>query len=150
MPFGQSWIICRLPWMVGTSEAGTSRGTVNTPNGSAYDVFVSFRGPDTRYDITDYLYETMTGKGIHVFRDTEEIRHGEEIRDELCRAVPDSRIHIVVFSKGYASSAWCLRELAMMVDCCRDSVSRKVILPIFYKVSPSDVKLQTDLYRGED
>ncbi|KAI4311711.1 hypothetical protein MLD38_036586 [Melastoma candidum] len=113
--------------MAGTSEARTSHGNLNTPDGSAYDVFVSFRGPDTRCVFTDVLYVFMKEKGICVFRDMEEVRHGEEIGDELRRAVPDSRIYVVVFSKDYASSAWCLRELAMMVDCLRDPASRKVI-----------------------
>ncbi|XP_056167625.1 disease resistance protein RPV1-like [Syzygium oleosum] len=91
-----------------------------------YEVFLSFRGPDTHLTFTDCLYEAMNDAGICVFRDDEEPRFGEA-------------------SAGYASSVWCLQELAHMVECKRSS-NEKEIFPIFYNVEVSDVKLRTDLY----
>lgn len=35
----------------------------------------------------------------------------------------------------------------MILDCCGDPASAKVVLPIFYDVDPDDVKLRTELYR---
>ncbi|XP_042519114.1 disease resistance protein Roq1-like [Macadamia integrifolia] len=40
------------------------------------------------------------------------------------------------FSKGYANSKWCLRELAQMLYCRRHY--GQIILPIFFDVDPSD------------
>ncbi|XP_018727158.2 disease resistance protein RPV1 [Eucalyptus grandis] len=109
-----------------------------------YEVFLSFRGSDTRLTITDSLYAAMIRARICVFKDDEELRVGEEIRGELLRAISNSKIYIPIFSKNYASSKWCLRELTYMVECKkRDG---KVILPIFYGVDASNLKLRTGSY----
>ncbi|KAL3744468.1 hypothetical protein ACJRO7_013693 [Eucalyptus globulus] len=109
-----------------------------------YEVFLNFRGPDTRLTITDSLYAVMIQAGIHVFKDDEELRVGEEIGGELLRAISCSKIYIPIFSRDYASSKWCLRELAYMVECWKRD--EKVILPVFYEVDASDVKLKTGSY----
>ena len=128
------------------TEASSSHVEIH-PVRSEYDVFLSFRGPDTREIFTDILYEFMGKVGIHVFKDDEEIRRGEEIGGELERAIDNAKIYVIVFSKNYASSAWCLRELAMMVDRSRDSDAGKILLPIFYDADPYDVKLRSKLYQ---
>lgn len=60
--------------------------------------------------------------------------------DKILDAIDVSAICIPVFSRGYASSKWCLCELTRMVE------KNKKIIPIFYDVAPADVKLKTDLY----
>ncbi|KAL3728973.1 hypothetical protein ACJRO7_033548 [Eucalyptus globulus] len=87
------------------------------PMESGYEVFLSFRGPDTRRDIADYLYSCLI-----------------QIRPELLQAIKQSDILIPIFSKGYAASPWCLMELVQM------------IMPIFYNVAPSEVRYQTGSY----
>ncbi|XP_039169627.1 toll/interleukin-1 receptor-like protein [Eucalyptus grandis] len=124
------------------SEAGTSGGE---PSAIDYDVFLSFRGPDTRQGFTDCLYHKMLEANICVFLDEDKLHVGEEI-DELLAAIQKSKIYIPIFSKGYASSAWCLRELAHMVDCKKSKPSEKEIMPIFYDVKPRDVKLKSQRY----
>ncbi|XP_039171223.1 disease resistance protein RPV1 [Eucalyptus grandis] len=113
--------------------------------GAEFEVFLSFRGPDTRLNFTDCLYHSLVGAGIRVFRDNEEIRKGEQIGGELLNAIKSSKIYVPIFSRNYTSSAWCLRELTQMVE-CSSKVNDKVILPIFYDVNPDDVKLKTQLY----
>ncbi|KAL6128977.1 hypothetical protein ACLB2K_072330 [Fragaria x ananassa] len=44
-----------------------------------------------------------------------------------------------VFSKGYASSTWCLKELVKILECV-DSTQKQKVLPIFYETDPSDVR----------
>ncbi|XP_048137943.1 disease resistance protein RUN1-like [Rhodamnia argentea] len=127
---------------MGDEEANSGTAT----GGGDYDVFLSFRGPDTRNGFTDCLYEFMSNTGIRIFRDDEELRPGEKI-SEILRAVKRSQIYIPIFSKDYASSKWCLRELTCMVECARQSMGKE-ILPIFYDVDPSDVKLETELYES--
>ncbi|XP_056161859.1 disease resistance protein L6-like [Syzygium oleosum] len=75
----------------------------------------------------------------------EEIRKGEKIEGELLHAIESSKIYVPIFSRNYASSVWCLRELTHMVE-CSSKVNDKVILPIFCDVNPDDVKLKTRLY----
>ncbi|XP_010049923.2 disease resistance protein RUN1-like [Eucalyptus grandis] len=138
-----------------TKDEGADSGTAGSsrsdcPKGFYYDMFLSFRGPDTRDGFADRLHESLTNSGFRVFMDDEEIRQGEEIGWKILRAIEDSKIYIPIFFTGYASSRWCLRELAHMVECAYpDSSGGRTgheILPIFYDVEPSDLKLETKLY----
>ncbi|KAJ6978620.1 hypothetical protein NC653_026910 [Populus alba x Populus x berolinensis] len=52
-----------------------------------YQVFLSFRGEDTRKNFTDHLYTALVQAGIHTFRDDNEIRRGENIDFELQKAI---------------------------------------------------------------
>ncbi|XP_060201762.1 disease resistance protein RPV1-like [Lycium barbarum] len=109
-----------------------------------YHVFLSFRGKDTRKTFTDHLYDDLAQVGIHTFRDDEKLRKGTEIRPELLQAIEDSMISIVVFSKNYGSSSWCLDELLKILE-CREQHGQLVI-PIFYDVNPSEVRRQAGTF----
>uniref|UniRef100_A0A6N2KK17 TIR domain-containing protein n=1 Tax=Salix viminalis TaxID=40686 RepID=A0A6N2KK17_SALVM len=98
----------------------------------AYDVFLSFRGEDNRKSFTGHLYTALVQAGVHTFLDENEIPRGEEISKHLLKAIQESKISIVIFSKGYASTRWCLNEL-----------ENWQMLPIFYDIDPSDVRKQT-------
>ena len=52
--------------------------------GWTHDVFLSFRGEDTRNNFTDHLYTDLVRKGIRIFRDDQLIR-GEKIAPELLK-----------------------------------------------------------------
>ncbi|KAL3564713.1 hypothetical protein D5086_032759, partial [Populus alba] len=108
----------------------------------AYDVFLSFRGKDTRKTFVDHLYTALVQVGIHTFRDDEELRRGEEISEHLLEAIRESKISIVVFSKTYASSSWCLKELVEILKCQRKKTGQ-IVLPIFYHIDPSNVRYQS-------
>jgi len=105
-----------------------------------YDVFLSFRGEDTRKNFTDHLYTALQNAGIHTFRDDNELPKGEEISSHLLKAIKESKISIVVFSKGYASSTWCLDELSEILDCRQ--TARQIVLPVFFDIHPSDIRKQ--------
>ncbi|KAK7412841.1 hypothetical protein VNO78_04510 [Psophocarpus tetragonolobus] len=104
-----------------------------------YDVFLSFRGEDTRKSLVADLYVALSNKGILTFMD-DELPRGMGIKPELERAIEGSRISIVIFSKNYSSSSWCLNELLKIMDCC--ATYNQVIVPVFYDVDPSDVRHQ--------
>ncbi|KAF7848037.1 hypothetical protein BT93_L2350 [Corymbia citriodora subsp. variegata] len=137
--------LTRMKKSRGSSEAMLSGEDV--PPGYEYEVFLSFRGSDTRDNFTDCLYRRLRLAGVHVFRDNEELRVGKEISGELLKALNKSQIYIPIFSQNYATSSWCLREVAHMVKCTSKSDGKKEILPIFYDVYPDDVKLKTKLYK---
>ena len=103
-----------------------------------YDVFVSFRGEDTRRSFVSHLYAALTNAGIRTFLDEEELRKSEELGAGLRRAIEGSRISIVVFSENYAGSSWCLKELVHIMECQKDI--GQVVLPVFYDVHPSYVR----------
>ncbi|KAL6123303.1 hypothetical protein ACLB2K_075825 [Fragaria x ananassa] len=68
-----------------------------------YDVFLSFRGEDTRKILVGHLYRALQQKTINTFIDSEELSKGNNI-SELVTAIEDSKISIVVLSQNYASS----------------------------------------------
>jgi len=106
-------------------------------------VFLSFRGEDTRYGLTGNLYKALRDRGIHTFIDDEHLQRGDEITPALLKAIEESRIAIVVLSHNYASSSFCLDELAAILDCKNKGL---LIIPVFYKVHPSDVRHQKGSY----
>ncbi|XP_040365573.1 TMV resistance protein N isoform X2 [Rosa chinensis] len=105
-----------------------------------YDVFLSFRGVDTRKAFTDHLYTALDHQGITTFRDDPELHKGEAISPALSAAIEESRFALIVLSQNYASSTWCLDELVRIIECMK---VRETVLPIFYYVDPSDVRKQT-------
>ncbi|KAK9063770.1 hypothetical protein SSX86_017642 [Deinandra increscens subsp. villosa] len=105
-----------------------------------YDVFLSFRGEDTRKTFVDYLYSTLEDQTIHTYKDDITLARGESITPSLKKAIEGSRIAVVVFSENYADSSWCLEELAHIMKC---RVDRKlIVMPLFSCVDPSDVRKQ--------
>ncbi|KAF5475040.1 hypothetical protein F2P56_006887 [Juglans regia] len=105
-----------------------------------HDVFLSFRGEDTRNTFTGHLYNALVIKGIKTFRDDVDLQKGDEISPVLLEAIEQSKISIIVFSKNYATSTWCLDELVKILE-CRKSIGQ-MVGPIFYDVDPSDVRKQ--------
>ncbi|KAK2631082.1 hypothetical protein EUGRSUZ_L03438, partial [Eucalyptus grandis] len=127
------------------SSSPETRSTGHGSSRPEYDVFLSFRGPDTRFNFTDVLHYALLDRGISVFIDKQGIDVGEEIGPEIFQAIDDSKICIPIFSRGYASSSWCLHELKHMMECRK--TKELEVMPIFYDVEPSDVKLKTKVYR---
>ncbi|XP_073262703.1 disease resistance protein RPV1 [Populus alba] len=106
-----------------------------------YDVFLSFRGKDTRNNFTSHLYDALCRKKIKTFIDDIGLERGEEITGALLRTIEESRISVIIFSRNYASSPWCVDELVKILECKR--AYGQIVLPVFYHVDPSDVDEQT-------
>ncbi|VVA39008.1 PREDICTED: TMV resistance N [Prunus dulcis] len=113
----------------------------STPKIRAHDVFLSFRGEDTRNTFTDHLYDALNQRGIDTFRDDKKLKRGTFIGPELLKAIEESSFAVVILSKEYASSTWCLDELAHIVECMKKRELQ--VFPVFYHVKPSEVRNQT-------
>jgi ABC-type dipeptide/oligopeptide/nickel transport system ATPase component len=105
-----------------------------------YDVFPSFSKVDVRRSFLAHLLKELDRRLINTFTD-----HGMErnlpIDAELLSAIAESRISIVIFSKNYASSTWCLDELVEIHTCYKELA--QIVVPVFFNVHPSQVKKQT-------
>ncbi|XP_068342564.1 disease resistance protein RPV1-like [Pyrus communis] len=102
-----------------------------------YDVFLNFRGEDTRRTFIGHLYKALGRRSINTFIDAEELRKGNGL-SQLLTAISDSRLSVVVFSPNYASSTWCLKELVQILQCMDQK--KQIVIPIFYEVDPSHVR----------
>ncbi|ESR55136.1 hypothetical protein CICLE_v10023372mg, partial [Citrus x clementina] len=109
-------------------------------NNKKYDVFVSFRGEDTRDNFTSHLCSALCRQNIQTFID-DQLNRGDEISESLVNAIEASAISVIVFSESYASSRWCLHELVKILDCKKEYA--QIVIPVFYRVDPSDVRNQT-------
>jgi len=111
-----------------------------------YDVFISFRGEDTRAGFTSHLYEALCRNYIHTYIDYR-IQKGDQVWPKLEKAINESTLFLVVFSENYASSTWCLKELVQIMECSnRNEDDNVVVIPVFYHVDPSHVRKQTESY----
>ncbi|AES65465.2 putative TIR domain, winged helix-turn-helix DNA-binding domain-containing protein [Medicago truncatula] len=126
------------------SSSKSTSALVTSSKKNHYDVFVTFRGEDTRNNFTDFLFDALERKDIFAFRDDTNLQKGESIGSELLRAIEGSQVFVAVFSRYYASSTWCLEELEKICECVQ--VPGKHVLPVFYDVDPSEVRKQSGIY----
>ncbi|RXH97798.1 hypothetical protein DVH24_010123 [Malus domestica] len=113
------------------------------PRREKYDVFISFRGEDTRLGITSHLHAALLQKKIETYIDNR-LERGKEIGPALLEAIEKSTISVIVFSQNYASSTWCLDELVHILK-CKERYGQMVV-PVFYDINPSDVRNQYGSY----
>ena len=109
-----------------------------------YDVFLSFRGEDTRKSFTDHPYTTLKQKGVFTFREDKNLERGKPNSPELLKAIEESMFAVVILSENYAFSTWCLDELVKIIECKKEM--GQTVVPIFYDVDPSEVRKQIGTY----
>ncbi|CAN6203320.1 unnamed protein product [Urochloa humidicola] len=103
-----------------------------------YDVFINHRGADTRHTVARLLYDRLlqlSGGRVRHFLDNKSMRPGDRLVGRIDEGIRECKVAVSIFSKGYLDSAFCLHELALLVE------ARKVIVPIFYGVKPSGLVL---------
>ncbi|CAN1255562.1 Disease resistance protein RUN1 [Linum perenne] len=107
-----------------------------------YDVFLCFRGDDTRLGFTSHLMNALSSKQIRTFID-DKLEKTKSI-DELVSILQRSALSVVVFSEKFADSSWCLDEVATIAP--RMTKFGHRVLPIFYNMDPSDVTCDSGSY----
>lgn len=104
-----------------------------------YDVFINFRSKDTGKSFVSHLYAVLKKARIkHI--DIDQLHDGVLLESELFEAIKMSRMSILVFSKNYTESSWCLDELQKVMECRR--THGQMVVPVFYDVTSSDVRYQ--------
>ncbi|XP_061973212.1 disease resistance protein RPV1-like [Populus nigra] len=108
-----------------------------------HDVFLSFRGADTRKGFTSHLYHALQRNQINAYIDNK-LDGGEKIEHALLERIEESFISLVIFSENYADSTFCLRELSKILECME--TKQQMVLPVFYLLDPSHVQNLTGSY----
>ncbi|XP_027907355.1 TMV resistance protein N-like [Vigna unguiculata] len=102
-----------------------------------YDVLINFNGEDIRRKFVSHLDSVLLAAGLTTF-----LHHQISVNDmDIQQPILDlCRIVIVVFTKTYSQSAWCLHQLHQIIK-WHETYCRHV-LPVYYEIQPSDVRLQ--------
>jgi len=101
-----------------------------------WDVFVSHAHED-KIEIVDPLVSELKKKGLKVWYDTTELRIGDSLREKIDYGLSKSRYGIVILSKSFFKKEWPSKELNGLLS--KEVDGKKVILPIWHKVSKSEV-----------
>ncbi|KAH0745171.1 hypothetical protein KY285_006828 [Solanum tuberosum] len=126
------------------SSSSSASNSQNCPQWK-YDVFLSFRGDDTRNNFTSHLHKGLKNRGISTFLDDERLEDGDSISKELVQAIEESQVAVIVFSQNYATSRWCLNELVKIME-CKEKENGQTVIPVFYYVNPSHVRYQSESF----
>ncbi|CAK8536863.1 unnamed protein product [Lathyrus sativus] len=129
-----------MAWPYSSSSSTSSSN--NTPQ-EKHEVFISFRSEDTRKTFTSHLNGALKRLDIKTYIDNN-LKSGDEIPNSLVKAIEEAKLSIVVFSKNYAESKWCLEELMKILKC--KETRGQVVVPVFYDTDPSNVRNQRGSY----
>lgn len=83
---------------------------------SSHEVFISFRGEDTRRTFTSHLNSALRRLSIRTYID-DNLERGDEIPEALIKAIEEAKLSVIVFSKNFANSRWCLDEVVKILEC---------------------------------
>ena len=108
-----------------------------------HDVFISFRGEDSRDNFTSHLHAALRRNQIETYIDNR-LEKGDEVWPALVHAIKNSIVFIIIFSENYASSTWCLNELVEIMECKKSGQQHAI--PVFYRVDRSHVQKQSGSY----
>jgi hypothetical protein len=101
-----------------------------------FDVFLNHRGPDVKRNFAAHLHQALQEAECRPFLDKPALEKGQHGQKKIYEALECASVHVAIFSKHYADSDYCLDELCAMLE------SKKLIIPVFYDVSPSVLRCE--------
>ncbi len=99
-----------------------------------FDVFLNHRGPDVKGGFASHLHQALQEAGCRPFLDKLALEKGQPGQPKIFEALGRASVHVAIFSEHYAESKYCLKELCEMLE------SKKLIIPVFYHVSPDSLR----------
>lgn len=95
-------------------------------------------GKDVGKTLASHLDYGFRERGLRVFRRKETSREGQKLTTETKGVIENVRVFVLIFSPEYVASSGCLEELHEIMQ--RHQMSGVSIIPVFYKVKPSDLR----------
>jgi len=105
--------------------------------GKGYDAFISHATED-KDEFVRPLVEELAKRGVNVWYDEFTLTVGDSLRRSIDYGLANSRYGVVVLSSSFFQKNWPQYELDGLVT--KEMDGRKVILPIWHKVSKDEVK----------
>ncbi|KAL6179211.1 hypothetical protein ACLB2K_050727 [Fragaria x ananassa] len=94
-------LVCKLGMAKQNPDEASSSSRSSNSKHWMYDVFLSFRGQDTRHSFTSRLYSALKKALVNAFIDDKELRRGEKISSDLLRAIQGSRVPTGSFAVAF-------------------------------------------------
>jgi len=104
-----------------------------------YDVFINFWGEDIGRRFISHLHYALLQAQVKTLIKEENLPEGPK-REEHMRAIGGTKATIIVFTKSYAESTCCLRELEKIIEC--HETFGQILMPVFYEIDKLDVRHQ--------
>lgn len=100
------------------------------------DAFISHASED-KDDFARPLAQALNERGYRIWYDEFSLTLGDSLRRSIDRGLADAKFGIVVLSPNFLKKEWTQRELDGLA--AKEIDGRKVILPIWHKVSQGDI-----------
>lgn len=126
----------RLIREVMVSSSTPMQQIVQTEEDQIYDLFISHASED-KDDFVRPLAEELERIGVKVWYDEFTLKVGDSLRRSIDKGLSQSKFGVVVLSSSFFNKNWTQYELDGLV--AREMEGKKVILPIWHKVSKSEV-----------
>lgn len=116
------------------SESSTM--VTNDKSPPEHKLFINFCEPKLRHGFVGNLMEALKRDGIKIYIDLDELLRGGPTKP-LSKGIDESRIALVIFSRRYTESRWCLNEMVKIKELMDER--KLLVIPIFYKVDQVEV-----------
>ena len=107
-----------------------------------WDAFISHASED-KEEIAIPLTQALKNKGLKIWLDKQELSLGDSLRRKIDEGLANSRFGIVILSEHFFNKEWPQKELDALIS--REDGREKVILPIWHKISFSEIKKYSPL-----
>jgi len=120
-------------------------GTSEREDTPLFDVFISHATEDKEY--VQPLVDALKAAGINVWFDKTTLEWGDDLRASIDRGLTGCRYGIVVFSQAFLrKKKWTEYELNSLF--AREEVGKKLILPIWHKITREDLIQYSPAFAG--